>query len=344
MLGAACGEIGNQVLIGVAELLRADHPDSLAPQLVAQRLEGADLINRAHHPAPALAVGAVRQLLPVPGQPVVHRDRLACRVVGQARRADVAADQRQRVQHRPVRAAAAELEHLQQPDQAAAVVVGVRGPVGSLHRAPPGWPRRLVLRHQVPQVLLTHHREHHRADRVIRAGQRRVGHPEQQALFPLHPPERVHQLGGHLPLSPGPDPVHRRQQHGHQRIGDLPAAAEHQRRQQRDHQLRRMRAQVTGRLDHRLIPPLLQRRRTHISEQAGRQTERGQRRQLLGLGQHRRQADRARRGLDPAKQIRLRVIPGILARPGQRQQPGDRLRIQPGRDPPGQPLASLEQR
>jgi hypothetical protein len=105
-----------------------------------------------------------------------------------------------------------------------------------------------------------------------------------------------------------------------------------------------MRAQAAGRLDHRLIPPLLQRRRCHVGEQAGRQTERGDRRQLLGLGQHRRQADRTRRRLDPPQQIRLLLNAGIIARPGQGQQPGGRLRRQPARDPPGQPPAGLEQR
>jgi hypothetical protein len=52
VLTATGFEVGGQVLVGIAVLVGADHPDLLAPQLVAQRLERPDLIDAAHHPPP----------------------------------------------------------------------------------------------------------------------------------------------------------------------------------------------------------------------------------------------------------------------------------------------------
>jgi len=65
------------------------------------------------------------QLTPVALQAGMPGDRLPARVVGQARKAGVAADQLQRVEHRPMGCVVrAELEDLEQADQPAPVVVG----------------------------------------------------------------------------------------------------------------------------------------------------------------------------------------------------------------------------
>ena len=97
VLGAAGLEVGGQVLVGVAPPVRAGDPDLLAAQVLAQRLEGDDLVDRAHHALAAVLVGAVDQRLPVLGDPGMGRDVLPGRVVGQAARGGVPADQRQDV-------------------------------------------------------------------------------------------------------------------------------------------------------------------------------------------------------------------------------------------------------
>ena len=87
MLAAALLEVGGEVLVGVAPLLGAEHPDLLAAQLIAQRLKGRDLIHHPHHALAAAAVGAVGKLAPVLIDPSMGGDRLPGRVVGQLRRA-----------------------------------------------------------------------------------------------------------------------------------------------------------------------------------------------------------------------------------------------------------------
>jgi hypothetical protein len=222
-------------------------------------------------------------------------------------------------------------------------VVGVGSPVGRLHRAPVGGAGRLVLGDQVPQVVLPDDGEHHPPHGVVGPGQRRVGDPEQQPFLALDPLERVDQLGGDPPLGPRPDPVHGRDQQGHQRVGDLPPAAEQQRRQQRHLQVVGMVAEVAGRLGHRLVAPLLQHPRRHIPEQVFRKAERADRRQLAGLGEHRRQADRARSRLDHPQQVRVLIL-DVITGADQREEPGDALPGQPARDPARQKPGPLEQR
>ena len=105
-----------------------------------------------------------------------------------------------------------------------------------------------------------------------------------------------------------------------------------------------MRPGVTGQLGHRLVPPLLHDPRRHVGEQAVRQPDGDDGRQLPDLTQHRRQTDCPRRRLDLPQQVRLLVLPAIIARPDQRQQLAKRLRGQPACDPAGQQLAGLRQR
>jgi hypothetical protein len=95
VLGAVGLEVGGQVLVGVAPPVRAGDPDLLAAQLLAQPLEGDDLVDRADDALSAVLVGAVDQRLPVLGDPGMGRDVLPGGVVGQAARGGVAADQRQ---------------------------------------------------------------------------------------------------------------------------------------------------------------------------------------------------------------------------------------------------------
>jgi len=239
VLGPAGLEVGREVLVGVAPRIGADHPDLLAPQLLAQRLERDDFVHYAGDPGPALGVVFEDQLRPVARRAPMRRDSLIERVVGQVPRLGVAADERQRVDHRSMRGVvAAELEDLQQGDQAAAVVTGVGGPQRGLHRAPVQRPLRLVLVHQLAQRLLAagHRREDHLADRVVGLRESGFGDREQNVLLARHPPERVDQLVVHPALGPSPDAMDGRDQQIDQRVGDLPLPLMHQRGEQRDRQ------------------------------------------------------------------------------------------------------------
>jgi hypothetical protein len=69
-----------QIVVGVAPLLGADHPDLLAPQLLPQGLEHPALVHAAQDPLPGFAVGPVHQLHQLARDDPVDRDLLAERV------------------------------------------------------------------------------------------------------------------------------------------------------------------------------------------------------------------------------------------------------------------------
>jgi len=103
-----------------------------------------------------------------------------------------------------------ELQHLQQPDQPAAVVVGVGGAQRGLDRALIHRALGLVLVHQLAQGrLATGHRgEHHLAHRLVWGRERGAGDGEQDVLLAGDPLERVDELLGDLAFSAGGDAVH----------------------------------------------------------------------------------------------------------------------------------------
>ncbi len=125
MLGAVDLEVGREVLVGVSPFVRSDDPDLLAAQPLAQRLKDARLVDAAHDSVAATRVGLGQQLGPVGVDRAVQDDVLAERVVGAAV-VGVADDQTEGVDHGLMRGVVgSELEHAEQADQAAAVVVGV---------------------------------------------------------------------------------------------------------------------------------------------------------------------------------------------------------------------------
>ncbi|WP_226358896.1 hypothetical protein [Pseudonocardia sp. ICBG601] len=97
----------------------------------------------------------------------------------------------------------------------------------------------------------------------------RLGDPEQQVLLAGDPLELLDQLLGHPDLGAGVDPVHGGDQQLDQRVGDLPFPAVQQRRQQGQRHLRRVSAQVAGRLDRRPRPPGGDHLRGDVGEHAG---------------------------------------------------------------------------
>ena len=183
----------------------------------------------------------------------MHRHRLAERVVGRVPGAGEASDQPERLDDGLVRRAAAELEDVEQPDQAAAVVVGVGRLQRRLHRAPVQRPAGLELVHELAQRLLTarDRRKHDAADGAVRRCQRRLGDAEEDVLLAVHALERVDELLGDLLLRARPDPMHGRDQQVHERVGDLSLALAQQRRHQRKAQRLGMRPQMRRRLDGR---------------------------------------------------------------------------------------------
>ena len=72
----------------------AGDPDLLAAQVLAQRLEGDDLVDHPHDALAAVLASAVDQRLPVLGDPGVGRDVFPGGVAGQAARSGVPVDQR----------------------------------------------------------------------------------------------------------------------------------------------------------------------------------------------------------------------------------------------------------
>ena len=270
VLDPAAVEVGGQVFVGVAPLVGADHPDFLAPQPFPQRLERADLVDRADDPAAAPAGVLEHQRCPVTQQRLVRRHRLRCGIVGQAR-VGVPCDQRQGVEHRPVGGVVrTELQHLEQVDQASPVVVAVGGLQRGLHRPPVHRALGLVLVDQLPQCLLpTGDRgEHHRTDRFVGCAHARFGDGEQDVLLAGHPFERVHQLLHHSLVGPGTDAVHRGDQQLDQGVGDLPLPGVQQRREQGQLHRIGMLTQVRGRFHRGPSPPTRDDLRRDAGEQA----------------------------------------------------------------------------
>jgi len=244
VLDAALVEVGGQVLVGVAPPFGAGDPDVLAAQSVAQGLEGDDLIRHPHHPAPSLAVGAEHQRLPVPAGAPVDGDGLTERVVLQP--AGRGGDELEGGQHRLVGAPGAKLEHLEEPDQAAPVVVGVRGAQRGLDGALVDRALGLVLVDQLAQRLLAagHGRIDDLPDGVVGRGQGRGGDREQDVLLAGDPLEGVDEFLGDSAVGAGGDPVHRGNQQVDQGVGELAFPGGQQRREQGQPQLLGVAAQM----------------------------------------------------------------------------------------------------
>lgn len=195
-------------------MCRRRRPKSLAAQPLPQRLEGADLVHAAHHPAAGLAGVLVDQGGPVAEHALVAGNALAPRVIGEPG-GGMPLDQLQGVEHRGVGGVVgAELKHIKQLDQPAPVVVGVGRLERGLHRAPVHRPLGLELVDEVAQCLLAagHRRVDHPPHRLVRALERGLRDREQQVLLAGDPLERVDQFLGHLAVRPGADAMHRRDQ------------------------------------------------------------------------------------------------------------------------------------
>jgi hypothetical protein len=81
VLGAVDLEVAGEILVGVAPLLRAEDPDLLAAQPLAQRLKDARLIDVADDPGAPTRVGLRQQVGPARIDGAIEDDVLAERVV-----------------------------------------------------------------------------------------------------------------------------------------------------------------------------------------------------------------------------------------------------------------------
>jgi hypothetical protein len=126
------------------------------------------------------------------------------------------------------------------------------------------------LAHQLAQRLLPDHREHHRPDRVVRAGNSGLGEPEQDRFLATHPPQILGQLTLDPAVGPRVDPMDQSDQQLDQRNGDLRRPQPAQPRQQRQPhrtrcgpRIRRVRPRSSG-------PPRLDQFLARVGEQADR--------------------------------------------------------------------------
>ena len=202
-------EIRGQVRLRVAPAARAEHPDLPAPDRVAQRAQGAQLVRAALDASPLIN----HRILPRQGYHAIQRDRLGRVIVLRPTVAvGVAAQQLDRVHHRSVAAVVApKLQRGQQIRQQPPVVVGVGARQHGTHPRPTRGLGGLVLGHHVAQALLSARgREHHLPHRSLGVIQAGFGDPGQHRVFVLDPAKLSEQLAFHPLLGAGVDPVHQR--------------------------------------------------------------------------------------------------------------------------------------
>ncbi|WP_239149412.1 hypothetical protein [Streptomyces sp. SID12501] len=180
-----------------------------------------------------LSGGEERELHPVLAYDAFERDGLAEGKVGGGG-VLVPLDQLQRVHDGLVLVVGgAEVEHAEELHQPAAVVVGV----GGLEHLPLGagelGVRRLHLRNEVLQRLLSAgRREDHGADRAVGGAERGGGDLSEESGLAADLGELGDERLGHLLLRPRVDAVHGGVQQLHEGVGDLPLTLEQQRGEQ----------------------------------------------------------------------------------------------------------------
>ena len=236
-------EVSGQVLVGIAVTVGAGHPDPLAAELVTQRLERADLVGDAVDAGDALA-GVHDGVLPAGGNDSVDRHGLVGRVAALAG-GGVPLEQLQGADDGAVGlVAGAEVERSQDGRHHAPVVAPVRVPDHRLDLLAVGRAARLCLLHQGEQGVLADYRVDHLAHAVIRVGQRRLRHPEEDPGLAGHPAEVVEEFGLHPLLRLRANSVDGRDQQVDELIHDLLLAEPAERGQEGEAERLRVAAQL----------------------------------------------------------------------------------------------------
>ncbi len=305
-------------------------------------MKDARFVDAAHDAVPATRVGLGQQLGPVGVDGAVENDVLAERVVGPAV-VGVAHDQAEGVYDGLMGGVVgAELEHAEQADQTAPVVVGVGRPEDLALLTLVLRAGRAELVDQVGQRrFAADDGIDHLTNAVVRGLEGGLGDLAQHRVLAADAAEVLDELRDDLLLGMRVDPVDRRDQQLRERVGHLALTQDEQRAQQRELGWLRMLTQMTGRLDRRAGTPPGDDRRGYVGEQIGRQPDGADRFELCDLDEHRVQTHAARRRLNQGQHV-LTVV--IVADGDQRLEALDRRRVDACCDQPKQRLLGAMQR
>jgi hypothetical protein len=179
-------EIRGQVAVGVAPTARADDPDLAAADRVAQRPERAQLVRHALHPAVLVQDG----IAPRRRDDAVQRDVLGGVIAAHAITVGVALQEREGVDHGPVRGVvAAKLKRREQLRQHPAVVARVGGVQHRPHARPERPVVGLGFADEVTQRLLADDGVDRLPDGLLGLADGGLGDREQQTLLAAHAPQ-----------------------------------------------------------------------------------------------------------------------------------------------------------
>jgi len=217
-------EIGRQIMIWIAVAVGALDPNLLAAELLAQGLQGADLVGDAVDTWAALGVALQHRVAPGRRYHAVQRYVLLCGVEAQLARG-VAGDDVQSVEHGPMcLVVGAEVERFQHQRQHAPVVRAVGIVNDRLQMSAIDRPSGLAFGHKVMQGLLADGREDHVAHGTVRLGDAGRGQLEQQRRLASDALEVGNQFPLDALLGFRADAVHGGDEQVGEAVGDLALA------------------------------------------------------------------------------------------------------------------------
>ena len=251
-------EVSRQIVVGVAVAVRADHPDFLAAQPLAQGFQHGDFIGDAVDPIPAGGVPLHDGFSPQATYHAIERHLHVGRE-GMHLGVGKALHQVERVHHRAVAVVVgAEFQRGQQGRYHAPVVALVGIADHSAQGDAVGWAGGLPLLDQIAQRLLADHWKHHVAHHAVRLGQGGVGQIEQQVLLSGHALEVLQQFAFDLAFGTRADLVDGLDQQVHQVVGQAAGAQVDECGQPGEARSIGMSAQVAGNLDRYALPAAFQ--------------------------------------------------------------------------------------
>ena len=305
--GPALGEVGRQVLIGVAEPIGTRHPHLLAAQPLAQRLQHADLVVDPIHPLPAAGRVLDHDLAPLRADHALDGDLVGPEVLPPL--ALRAPDRVEGIEQRAVRAVVgAEVERSQQLGHHPAIVGAVRGAhrgvdAPALRRAErPGFADQRL------EGVLAGDGEDDLAHHAVRPTDRSLGNLEQDAGLAPDLPRLLDQLLHHPALGLDGNAVRDLDQQLDQAIDHLALARHAVEGQQRQADALGVSAQLPGALDRRTSAETLDLVRVQAAQQVRRQREATQHLELADLGQQAFQPDPAGVGDEAGERRALAVV------------------------------------
>ena len=271
ILLAARIEVLRQILVGIAEAIRALHPQFLASHLLAQRRQHTPFVGDAVDAATVLVVD--HQFLPVVPDDAVQRHLLVlwkdCGLV-----VPVLVEQSQGVHHGAMQVVVAlERQHLQQRRHDAPVMMTVGG---ARHQLYPMFVSLIGLYflNQILESSLADGREDHFLNRAVRMSSGRLGNLVQQFRLSQDLLGVLQQLAVHLLLGPHAHPMGDVNQQFHQVVGDLALALPAERGKQGITHLGRVPPHLARRLRRGTLPVVSDELTGHVVEQVVRQIER----------------------------------------------------------------------